>query len=253
MYLSMKYTIKEMAELSGVSERTLRFWEEYGLLIPVRHPQNGYRLYGKKELLIIQQILFYRELEFSLKTIKSLLDDPNFEAGSALEKQRELLLEKRNKLDQLIQTITYTIQESKGEITMSDKDHFEGFKKQMIAENESNYGEEIRQKYGEETVEKANAQVLGMTEETYKKFAELGNEVLEKLQAAAKEGDPTSPLAREVASLHAEWLRFTWPHYSAEAHRGIVQMYTDDERFGAYYQGNAQFLKDAVNHFLDEE
>jgi DNA-binding transcriptional MerR regulator len=245
----MKYTIKEMVELSGVSERTLRYWEEYGLLIPVRHPQNGYRLYGKKELLIIQQILFYRELEFSLKTIKSLLDDPNFEAGSALEKQRELLLEKRNKLDQLIQTI----QESKGEITMSDKDHFEGFKKQMIAENESNYGEEIRQKYGEETVEKANAQVLGMTEETYKKFAELGNEVLEKLQAAAKEGDPTSPLAREVASLHAEWLRFTWPHYSAEAHRGIVQMYTDDDRFRTYYQGNAKFLKDAVNHFLDEE
>ncbi|MGE4453843.1 MAG: MerR family transcriptional regulator [Sphaerochaeta sp.] len=253
MYVSMKYTIKEMAELSGVSERTLRYWEEYGLLTPVRQPQNGFRVYGKDELLIIQQILFYRELEFSLKTIKVILDDPDFKAKDALERQRELLLEKRNKLDQLIQTITYTIQESKGEITMSDKEHFEGFKKQMIAENESHYGEEIRQKYGEETVEKANAQMMGMDEETFKKFTALGNKVVEKLQAAAKEGDPTSPLAREVSSLHAEWLRFTWPSYSKEAHRGIVQMYIDDERFGTYYQGNAKFLKDAVNHFLDEE
>nr|WP_319473009.1 TipAS antibiotic-recognition domain-containing protein [uncultured Sphaerochaeta sp.] len=136
---------------------------------------------------------------------------------------------------------------------MSDKEHFEGFKKQIIAENESQYGEEIRQKYGEETVEKANAQMMGMSEKTYERFTKLGELVLEKLQGAAKDGDPTSPLAREVASLHAQWLRFTWTHYSAEAHRGVVQMYVDDERFGAYYQGNAKFLKDAVNYFLDEE
>src|SRR5690606_21082393 len=115
-------------------------------------------------------------------------------------------------------------------------------------DNEKQYGQEIREKYGDDTVDKSNARMLNMSEEKYEEFRRLEQEVLETLAEAYKTGDPSGELGQKTAALHKEWLSFTWPSYSKEAHAGLAQMYVEDERFAAYYdkaqEGAAQFLGD---------
>ena len=120
----------------------------------------------------------------------------------------------------------------------------------MIDENEKKYGKEIREKYGNNTVEKSNQKVKNMTKEQYDEITKLSEELTEKLSAAFKTGNPAGELAQEAADLHRQWLCYYWDSYSKETHAGVAQMYVDDERFTAYYDkeqpGTAKFLRDAV-------
>lgn len=133
---------------------------------------------------------------------------------------------------------------------MSDREKFEGFKKRLIDENEAKYGAEIREKYGEEAVNKSYQKFMNMTQEQYDEFVRLGERVAEVLREAIKTGDPASALAQQAADLHRQWLCFTWNDYTREAHAGLAQMYVDDPRFASYYDkihpGAAEFLRDAV-------
>ncbi|BAE86029.1 MerR family transcriptional regulator [Desulfitobacterium hafniense] len=246
----MEYTVQKLAHLAGVSSRTLRYYDEIGILKPARISSSGYRIYGQQEVDRLQQILFYRELGMSLEGIKDMVTSPDFDGAKALREHREKLLEKREQLEQLIANVEKTIAQKEGRITMSDKEKFEGFKRKMIEENEAKYGEEIREKYGEETVEESNRKLMNMTQEQYAEFTKLGEEVLVTLCKAFKTGDPAGELAQKTADLHRQWLTYSWPSYSKEAHAGLAQMYVDDPRFTAYYDekqpGAAEFLRDAV-------
>ncbi|WP_018213940.1 MerR family transcriptional regulator [Desulfitobacterium hafniense] len=246
----MEYTVQKLAHLAGVSSRTLRYYDEIGILKPARISSSGYRIYGQQEVDRLQQILFYRELGMSLEGIKDMVTSPDFDGAKALREHREKLLEKREQLEQLIANVEKTIAQKEGRITMSDKEKFEGFKRKMIEENEAKYGEEIREKYGEETVEESNRKLMNMTQEQYAEFTKLGEEVLATLCEAFKTGNPAGELAQKTADLHRQWLTYSWPSYSKEAHAGLAQMYVDDPRFTAYYDekqpGAAEFLRDAV-------
>ena len=125
----MEYTVKALAELSGVTPRTLRWYDRLGLLKPGRLTQAGYRLYGPAEVDRLQQILFYRELEVPLAEIGAILDDPNFDRQAALEEHLRALSDRRSRLDDLILTVQQTLQEAKGEIMMQDKEKFRAFQK----------------------------------------------------------------------------------------------------------------------------
>lgn len=247
----MEYTIQKLGNLAGVSTRTLRYYDEIGLLKPARTSSSGYRIYGQREVDLLQQILFYRELGLSLEDIRSIVTDPGFDGARALREHRNQLLDKRKQLDALIANVEKTMASQEGRITMSDREKFEGFKRQMIEENEQKYGREIREKYGEDTVEKSNRKLMNMTEEEYEKVTQLANEVNATLAEAFKTGDPAGELAQKAADLHKQWLTFYWSEYSKEAHAGVAQMYVDDERFKAYYDkdqpGTAEFLRDAVH------
>lgn len=133
---------------------------------------------------------------------------------------------------------------------MVDSEKFEGFKRDLVDENEKKYGKEVREKYGDEAVERSNAKLLGMSQEEYNAVAALETEIRETLKAAMQTGDPSSEAAQEAADLHRQWLTFYWDSYSKEAHAGVAQMYVDDERFTAYYDkeqpGTAKFLRDAI-------
>lgn len=133
---------------------------------------------------------------------------------------------------------------------MADNEKFEGFKRKLIDDNEQQYGEEIRGKYGDDTVDQSNAKMLNVSEEKYEEFKKLEKEVVDTLTEAFKTGDPASEAAQKAAALHKQWLSFTWATYSKEAHMGLAQMYVDDGRFGAYYDkaqpGAAVFLRDAI-------
>ncbi len=246
----MEYTVKKLARIAGISPRTLRYYDEIGLLKPNRISSAGYRIYGQIEVDLLQQILFYRELGVSLDKIKDLLTDPNFDKVVALREHRRELYSRRKQLNQLIETVENTLAAAEGGNIMKDQDKFNGFKKQMVAENEERYGKEIRTKYGEKAVEQSNQKVLDMTPEQYDEVTRLSQEYMALLQQAFQIGDPGGDLAQQAVDLHRQWLSYFWPNYSKEAHMGLAQMYVDDERFTAYYDaqqpGTAAFLRDAV-------
>jgi DNA-binding transcriptional MerR regulator len=246
----MEYTVKKLASLSGVSGRTLRFYDETGLLKPARINGSGYRLYTEKEVDLLQQILFYRELGVNLGDIKNILYSPGFDREAALRGHLSELLAKRARLDALIDNVRNTQKSMRGESSMTDREKFEGFKQNLIDENERKYGKEIREKYGEEAVSRSNKKLKNMTEDEHERLTKLNERLMRTLQEAFREGDPKSEKAQEAADLHRQWLTFYWDNYSKEAHAGVAEMYVGDERFTAYYDayapGLARFLRDAV-------
>lgn len=253
----MEYTVQKLGNLAGISTRTLRYYDEIGLLKPARKSSSGYRIYGQPEVDKLQQILFYRELGLELEQIKNIVNDPGFNGSQALEEHREKLLTKRMQLDLLIINVEKTISAKGGESIMADKEKFEGFKQKLVDDNEQQYGDEIRDKYGDDVVDQSNAKMLNMSEEKYQAFTLLEQQVLDRLADAIKTGDPSSELAQQTADLHRQWLGFTWPSYSKEAHMGLAEMYVADERFAAYYDkvqpGAAQFLRDAIAAYTAQD
>lgn len=250
----MEYTVQKLSSLAGVSARTLRYYDEIGILKPARINSSGYRIYGENEVNRLQLILFYRELDVPLETIKDIISSPSFDSSQALIEHHKRLLEKRERLDLLINNLEQTLSSLKGEMEMSNKEKFNGFKKKAIEDNEKKYGQEIRNKYGDKTVDSSNKKFGNMTEEQFERFTALGNEINEKLAEAMKTGNPSSNLSQEVAKLHKEWLGYTWTFYSKEAHSGLAQTYVADERFTEYYDENvgvcaAKFLRDSIYVF----
>lgn len=246
----MEYTVQKLARLAGISTRTLRYYDELGILKPARINSSGYRIYGQSEVDQLQQILFFRELDVSLEQIKKILISESYDRAETLQEHREKLLGKRKQLDQLIANVEKTIASDERRMIMTDQEKFEGFKQNRIEENEKKYGKEIREKYGEDAVNASNKKFKEMSKEQYEEFEALGQRVQDTLEAAYKTGDPAGELAQEAADLHRQWLTFAWGTYSKEAHGGIGQMYVDDERFTAYYDknqpGTAKFLRDAI-------
>lgn len=246
----MEYTIKKLADLAGISTRTLRYYDEIGLLTPSRINSSGYRIYGQTQVDKLQQIMFYRELGVELDIISEILSSKSFDKITALKEHHNKLLTRRGQIDILIKNIEKTIEQENGGNKMNDKEKFEGFKKKLVDDNEEKYGKEIREKYGDSKVDQSNKKFLNMSDEQYKEFELLGQEVLDTLEKAFFTGDPASELAQQVAVLHRKWLSYTWNSYSKEAHAGLANMYVEDERFTAYYDktqpGLAKFLRDAI-------
>lgn len=253
----MEYSIKELSNLAGVSARTLRYYDQIGLLKPSRITDAGYRYYGQKEVDILQQILFYRERGFELKTIQKIIYDKNFDMLGAMEEHLLELENQKAMTEALIQTVKKTIRHMKGAYDMSDKEKFQALKEKMLQENETNYGAEARKKYGEDQVNAANKKMLNMTEAQFLRWQELEEEILIRLENGVKEGiTADSEEGQQLARLHKEWLSMSVPHYSVQMHRGIAMMYIADERFTKYYdrnvQGCAQLLHDAVKCWIKE-
>ncbi|AWK49688.1 MerR family transcriptional regulator [Clostridium beijerinckii] len=253
----MEYTVQKLGQLAGISPRTLRYYDEIGILKPARINSSGYRIYGQEEVNTLQQILFYRELDINLETIKNIVTSPSFDGTAALKEHREKLLTKRNKLDMLIANVNKTIATTERGIIMSDNEKFEGFKQKSIDDNNKKYGEEIRAKYGDIQVNESNKKFKNMTKDQYDEFEKLGNSIIDTLKAAFATKDPAGDLAQKAVNLHRIWLSYSFSSYSKEAHAKLAQMYVDDERFTAYYDkyqpGLAAFLRDAVLIYTQSE
>ncbi|MEG0260826.1 MAG: MerR family transcriptional regulator [Lysinibacillus sp.] len=250
----MEYTILELAKMSGVSTRTLRYYDEIGLLKPARTNEAGYRFYTQVEVDLLQQILFYRALDMKLATIQKVIQAPDFQQKEALESHRIALRQRQQQIDQLLQTVERTIQSLEEEIPMTNEAKFEGFKEKLIEDNEKQYGEEIRAKYGIKMVDASNAKLRNVTEEQYEAMQQLEQQLFARLKEAMEIGDASSDIAMEVAELHKRWLCFNWSKYTKEAHAGLAQMYIADKRFTAYYDervtsGATQFLHDALLNY----
>lgn len=247
----MQYTVKALAELSGVTPRTLRWYDKLGLLKPEETTGAGYRLYGPAEVDRLQQILFYRELDLPLGEIKDILDAPDFDRQGALQSHLLALRQRREQLDRLIWTVERTLRKEKGEIDMSDREKFEGFKRGLAEENDRLYGAEAREKYGSGPVDASQKNLMGLSPEQFQRWQELDRELRTGLTAAVQgKEDPAGLEGRRLSQIHREWLTILMPDCDAKRQLGIAQLYVADERFTAYYDrevsGCARFLRDAV-------
>lgn len=247
----MEYTVQKLAQVAGVSARTLRYYDQIGLLSPARVSTSGYRIYGRDQVDRLQQILLYREMGLELSAIARILDAPGFDVDSALSGHLRRLREQRMRLDLLIDSVEHTMQSREEGTHMSDEQKFEGFKKVLVDENEQRYGAEVREKYGDRAADESNARMMNLTKQQYDGMQAVSDELQRLLERAVKGGEsPEGEAGEKAAALHKRWLSYTWGQYSPEAHRGLAQMYIDDERFAAHYDKNqsgcAKFLRDAV-------
>lgn len=253
----MEYRINELSRLAGVSSRTLRYYDSIGLLKPSRVNDAGYRFYSEHEVALLQQILFYRERKLSLDVISRAINQPDFDLQTALEGHLETLKEEQEHISRLIETVQLTLADLKGEYRMADKEKFAAFKKKLIDDNEQKYGKEAREKYGDKAVDDSNRKMLGLSEEEYSRFEQLGEEILTTLEKCVENSaDPHGEDGKQMAQLHKEWLMYTWKEYSPQAHVGLAQMYVYDERFTAFYdrkiKGCAEFLNEAIGFWAEK-
>ncbi|TLS51331.1 MerR family transcriptional regulator [Paenibacillus antri] len=243
--------VKEVSELAGVSVRTLHHYDEIGLLSPEHTTEAGYRLYSDRDLETLQQILFFKELDLPLKQIKDILRDPSFDRQEALELHRKMLLEKRSRIDRVLDTLEKTIRQAKGEIQMTNEEKFEGFD---FSNNP--YEQEARERWGDKAVDDSNKKLGSLSQAERKALEEGMNAIYAKL-AALRHGPADSDEAQAAIK---EWYDFLnggnfGAHYSLEAFRGLGQMYVDDERFtrniDKFGEGLARFLRDGMAVYAD--
>ncbi|WDQ34465.1 MerR family transcriptional regulator [Paenibacillus marchantiae] len=244
----MAMKVKEVAELVGISVRTLHHYDEIGLLTPDEVTSAGYRLYSDANLEMLQQILFFKELDFSLKDIKEITNNPSFDREEALNMHRRILLEKRQRLDQMIATIDKSVQHVRGEIKMTAKEQFEGFN---FSHNP--YEQEARERWGDQAVDHANQKLHNQSTGEQKALSDQMNSIYARL-AAIRHTDPNCAEAQAGIS---EWYSYlnNMGNYSPEVFRGLGQMYVDDERFtrniDQFGEGLAVFMRDAMAEFAD--
>jgi len=244
----MAYTIKEIADLAGVTTRTLRFYDQIGLLSPAEVAGNGYRLYNHASLLRLQQIMFFRELDVPLKQIQAIMKQPDFDLKAALEAHRLSLQGRRRKIDTLLETLDQTIATLEGEWIMNEKEFFSGF-------DEAKYEEEARQRWGDSPQYKESTRKWASYTKEQKEAIkqEMGGITLRMVgSASSKPGD--QDIQQAVGDYHA-FLNNKFYTCDVEFLRNLADMWVEDTRFAVNYErireGGAEFARDAVHIFCD--
>jgi len=241
----MPYTVKQLADLAGVSVRMLHHYDQIGLLRPERAAGNGYRRYGESELLQLQQILFFRELDFPLREIRRILSSPHFDPREALRDQRKMIELKKKRLGQLTKTIDKTIKKINRETTMEDEELYGSFTKGEMEK----YAEEARRKWGDtEAYRQSRERIKKMGKNGLKQALEESGEIIREIVLRMASG-PTSAEVQRLIARHYDSLRHFYEP-TLEIYRGLAEMYVADARFKAFYEkiahGLARFMRDAM-------
>ncbi len=242
----MKLKINEAAKLTGISVRTLHYYDEIGLLHPGEVTEAGYRLYDDESLERLQQILFFRELGFALKDIQGILNSPAFDQTKALESHKQLLLLKRSRLDGLLALVDSTL---KGESKMS----FKEFDMTEIETAQKKYAKEAEERWGSTEAYKESARRT----KSYSKedWARISGEQEQIYRAfAANMGQsPASPTVQQIAADWQSLITRNFYECTKEILAGLGQMYVADERFtkniDQYGDGLAEFMSQAIAEY----
>ena len=249
----MAHTVKAVAELAGVSIRTLHHYDDIGLLRPASVSHAGYRLYTTADLERLQQVLFFRELGFSLQEIKEIVESPTFDRKQALMSHRKLLLEKQQRLEKLIQSVDHTIDAIGRNESMNDDEMFEGFegfdKKQL-----KEWRDEARQKWGSENVDESWRRTSKFTKEDWDAIKKESGEIVEGM-AARIDRDPSDPEVQALMGRHFRQINERFYTVTPEIFRGLGELYVNDPRFAANYEpvkaGLADFMRRAMAVYAD--
>ncbi len=242
------YTVKQLSSLAGISPRTLHYYDEIGLLKPESVGANGYRYYGDDSLLLLQQILFYRELDLPLERIKQIVGRKDFDARAALEDHRAALTKRRERLDRLIHTVDDTLQHLKGQKTMSQKQLFAAF----TDEEQEKYAREAEQMYDPQTVRDSNKKWKAYSAEQKQKILDEGNAVYLEIVSAIPKGAGSAEAQAGVERWRKHMDYFWTP--SLDQLAGLADLYNDDPRFKANFDKIdarlAAFMREAVKIYV---
>lgn len=250
---SMAYTVKKLSELTGVSVRTLHFYEEIGLLKPSYYGSNGYRYYEEKELLLLQQILFFKELGFTLKQIKKVLGRSDFDKLAALHSHRQSLYNDKEKIERLIETIDKPIKHLKGKKKLKSKEIFGDFSiidkgkgnesyfaaEELVLKSVINPGIEKRDKsFSENINKKAHA-------------------IFRELVRCIKKGyDPTSNEVQNVIKKHHAFVE-QFHAATKDVYKALGQLYEEHPEYrkqlDALHPQLAEFMDKAMVIFAEYE
>lgn len=236
--------IKEFAKLCGVSVRTLHYYDEIGLLKPAFvDEQNSYRFYDEKSLMRIQEILFFKELDFPLKSISEILSSPDYDKQKALKEQRKLLILKKQRLERIIDALDNA---QKGKITMNafDNNDYDTARKQ--------YEVEAKERYGKTDAYKEHEQkTASYSNDKWQQVNDGLNAVLAEFAECLKNGQaPDCDEAQSIVKKLQNYITENFYTCTNEILKGLGQMYVADERFKAnidkHLEGTAQFISKAI-------
>ena len=251
----MAYTVKKLAAISGVSVRTLHFYDEVGLLKPAYLGVNGYRFYEEAQLLTLQQILFYRELGFELKQIKLILGRSDFDKVAALESHRKVLRKNLTRTRKLIVTIDKTIEYLKGTKKMKNQELFVGFDPEQQAKHEqyliNRFGEGMK-----ESIAQSKQKVKNWTKANWEKSGAAFAAICQDLVALIGRQLPgDSREVREVIRRHHQWLKQFWTP-TRESYAGHSQIIVDSDlrkAYEAYHPQLPKFIAAAIKVYAEKE
>ncbi|MGF6824170.1 DNA-binding transcriptional MerR regulator [Microbacterium sp. ZKA21] len=264
------WSIQEIARLAGTTSRTLRHYDDIGLLTPTRIAHNGYRHYDEQALVRLQRILLLRELGLGLPQIAEVLDDGSLSSNSgslssskraeasALETHLALLREEQTRLTRQIASVVSTIDALKGGEELMAENMFDGF-------DHTRYKEEVEDRWGKKAYADSDRWWRSMTDAERADWQQLVSDLGRDWIAAAESGiDPASDEAQAIAARHVEWLTGV-PGTPAAVPGGDVkgyviglgEMYVADPRFGANYAtsdggtAGAEFVRDALRIYAE--
>lgn len=243
----MEYSIKQLAALSGVSKRTLRYYDQIHLLPPKRLNSAGYRIYGKKQIEQLQKILFFKSFGMSLDEIKEAIEKPAADTNKILIRHYEKLCQQRQELDALLNHLKATISYYKGDDLMNDQEKFGYFKEQKKLENEKLYGEEIRKRYGVNAVGKSIQHWNDLSIQHYEERQQAEADLISGLNQllTIEPVDLNTSIAKSAFDAHKKWLCLSsGVPYSNTYHRYLADLYVQDSRFSDYY--NQKTTKDSA-------
>ena len=237
--------IKDFATLTGVSVRTLHYYDEIGLLKPSSvDEQNGYRFYDERCLERMQEILFYRELDFPLKDIQAIISSPDYDKQIALKEQKHLLTLKKNRLERLITALDGAMKGENFTMNIFDNSEFEAQREQ--------YAKEAKEKWGSTAAYKESAEkTCGYSKEKWNEVNEGMNSLMAEFSACRNSG--FAPDCTEVQALVKKWQDYISANFytcTNEILAGLGKMYTADERFksniDSHGNGTADYMSEAI-------
>jgi DNA-binding transcriptional MerR regulator len=245
----VSYAVGRVAELAGVTVRTLHHYDEIGLLSPGERSPSGYRRYGEADLERLQQILYYRELGFPLEEIAAILDDPHADAAAHLRRQHRLLRERIRRLEAMVAAVEHAMEAQQMGIPLTPQERFEVFGDF----DPDQYAEETEQRWGDtEAYRESQRRVQRYTRQDWLALKAEGEQTTAALAAALRAGTPaTDPAVLQLAEAHRQHITKWFYDCPYEVHRGLGDMYTADDRFRASYEriapGLAEYLRDAIH------
>ena len=243
------YTVKQLSTLAGVTPRTLHHYDQIGLLKPESIGENGYRYYGEKSMLRLQQILFYRELDMPLDEIKKIMGRRDFDVLAALENHKLELQKRIRRLSHLIETVDKTINHLKGENIMSPKGLFEGFSE----EQQEEYARQAEQMYDPETVRASNRKWKSYSAEKKQAILDEGKQVYLDMIAAMPKG-ADSPEVQAIVERWRKHMDYFWTP-NLDQLLGLATMYGQSPDFKANFDQMhpdlADFMKEAVMVYVE--
>lgn len=244
------YTVSRLARMAGVSVRTLHHYDQIGLLEPSTRTEAGYRLYGEPELLRLQQILLFKELDMPLEEVRRILDDPGFDLVVALAQHRQALHRRMERLARLLKTIDRTIDRlTEDDMALTDQELYEGFTPEQI----ERYQREAREMYDPALVAESERRVKKMSRAQWQAVKAEGGAVTTALAALA-DREPGDAEVQALVARHHAWIENFYP-CSAEVFRGLGELYVQHPEFRANYEkyrpGLADFLSAAMSYYAD--